>query len=112
MAFTPKVPSWYKQYLELRERYEYCVVIFQLGDFYEIFDDEAEQFYDALNLSLTYRTIGNKKIAMCGFLTDSLDAKIESILKLGYNVLVSEPDFNVVIFDPNRPRPRVNRVYT
>lgn len=54
MAATPT--PMMRQYLELKEKYQDCILFFRLGDFYEMFFDDAKLASKELELTLTART--------------------------------------------------------
>ena len=62
MALTPLM----EQYLATKRQYPDAVVFFRLGDFYEIFLDDAPQVAALLDLTLTARDGGEGKVPMCG----------------------------------------------
>ena len=63
MALSPAM----KKYLELKAQYPDCIVFYRLGDFYEIFFDDAKQVSSAIGLTLTGRSCGlEEKAPMCG----------------------------------------------
>ena len=50
-----------KQYLELRDKYKDCILFYRLGDFYELFYDQAELCSRELELTLTGKDCGQEK---------------------------------------------------
>jgi hypothetical protein len=82
----------YRQYLEIQEQYPNHVIAYRLGDFYEIFGDNAKQIADKLDLTLTGRDCGLKeRIPMIGFPYHCADNYINKILEFA----------SVVIFENN-----------
>ena len=62
-----KVTPMMKQYLEIKEENEDLVVFFRLGDFYEMFFDDAEKISRELELTLTGKSCGlEERVPMCG----------------------------------------------
>ena len=58
-----------RQYLEIKERHPDCILFFRLGDFYEMFADDAKLASHELDLTLTTRDRGKEKseqVPMCG----------------------------------------------
>ena len=56
-----------RQYLQLKEKYSDCLLFFRLGDFYEMFFDDAKTAYRELELTLTGRDCGlEERAPMCG----------------------------------------------
>ena len=47
-----------QQYYRFKKRYEGCILLFRIGDFYEMFDDDAVTVSKAIGLTLTQRTAG------------------------------------------------------
>ena len=62
-----EVTPMMKQYLEIREQYKDCILFYRLGDFYELFFDQAELCSRELELTLTGKDCGlDKRAPMCG----------------------------------------------
>ena len=62
-----EVTPMMKQYLELRDKYKDCILFYRLGDFYELFYDQAELCSRELELTLTGKDCGQEQRApMCG----------------------------------------------
>ena len=56
-----------KQYLEVKKQYQDCIVFFRMGDFYEMFNDDAKEASKLLGIALTSRNKkGDNPIPMCG----------------------------------------------
>ena len=55
-----------RQYLELKERYPDTILFFRLGDFYEMFFEDAVTASRVLQITLTARSKGDDKVPMCG----------------------------------------------
>ncbi len=80
-----------RQYQELKARYEDCLLFFRLGDFYEMFFEDAERASRLLGLTLTARDGGSQsKTPMCGVPHHSAQSYIGKLLKLGEKVAVCE----------------------
>ena len=63
MALTPMM----RQYMEVKERYTDCILFFRLGDFYEMFFEDAKTASRELELVLTGRDCGlEERAPMCG----------------------------------------------
>ncbi len=60
-----KISPMMRQYLEMKDKYEDCVLFFRLGDFYEMFFDDAVRVSKALELTLTGRDCGLEERAPC-----------------------------------------------
>jgi len=55
-----------RQYLETKARYPDAILFFRLGDFYEMFFEDALRASEALQITLTSRSKGDEKVPMCG----------------------------------------------
>ncbi|MEK7767344.1 MAG: DNA mismatch repair protein MutS, partial [bacterium] len=94
-----------RQYWELKSRYEGCMLFFRLGDFYEMFFDDAERASRLLGLTLTSRDSGGPDRApMCGVPFHSAQQYIGKLLKLGEKVALCEQ-----MEDPRKARGLVKR---
>ena len=80
-----------KQYLEVKEQCKDKILFFRLGDFYEMFFDDALTASRELDLTLTGRAGGNKeKVPMCGVPFHSADTYIERLVHKGYKADISD----------------------
>ena len=80
-----------QQYLELKEKYSDCLLFFRLGDFYEMFFDDAVTASRELELVLTGRDCGLKERApMCGVPYHSVNGYITKLIEKGYKVAICE----------------------
>ena len=87
----PKGSPLYQQYIELQKKYPDCIVAYRLGDFYEIFGDNAVTVANALNLTLTGRDCGlESRVPMVGFPYHVSDVYIGKLVDKGYKVAVAE----------------------
>ncbi|GAB9463235.1 hypothetical protein Gpo141_00000701 [Globisporangium polare] len=69
------------QYLERKKEYPDCMLLFQVGDFYEFFGDDARRASHLLNLALTKKAKqANELEEMCGFPLTSLDSYVEKLV--------------------------------
>ena len=86
-----KISPMMLQYLEVKDKYEDCVLFFRLGDFYEMFFDDAIRVSKALELTLTGRDCGlEERAPMCGVPYHAADIYIKKLIELGYKVAVCE----------------------
>jgi DNA mismatch repair protein MutS len=77
------------RYLEYKERYPDALLFFQVGDFYELFYNDAITVAKALNLTLTSRDKNSPEpIPMCGVPISVLDGYLDRLVPLGYSVAV------------------------
>lgn len=79
------------QYFEIKKDYPDAILFFRLGDFYEMFFDDAKTASSVLELTLTGRACGNgEKAPMCGVPFHSADNYIAKLVKNGYKVAICE----------------------
>ena len=82
-----------QQYLNTKEEYPDCILFYRLGDFYEMFFDDALTASAALDLTLTGRNCGlEEKAPMCGVPHHSVDSYIVRLVKQGYKVAICEQE--------------------
>ena len=80
-----------RQYLELKEKYSDCLLFFRLGDFYEMFFEDAKTASRELELVLTGRDCGlEERAPMCGVPYHSVDTYINRLIEKGYKVAICE----------------------
>ena len=80
-----------EQYIEIKREYSDVLLFFRMGDFYELFFDDAYLASDVLNITLTKRgKLEGKDIPMCGVPHHSSDRYIEILIKKGINVAICE----------------------
>jgi DNA mismatch repair protein MutS len=88
-AVKQNLPPMMQRYLEFKERYPDALLFFQVGDFYELFYDDAVTVAKSLNLTLTSRDKNSPEpIPMCGVPLSVLDGYVDRLLPLGYSVAV------------------------
>jgi len=92
LQFDPqKYSPMMKQYLEIKAEYKHCLLFFRLGDFYELFFDDALTASKELDLTLTGRECGQSERApMCGVPHHSVDSYINKLVQKGYKVAICE----------------------
>lgn len=83
------LPPLLKQYIELRDQHPDYLVLFQVGDFYECFGEDAERLARALNLILTHKSAKDFTTPMAGIPLRSIDANVEKLLKQGIRVAIA-----------------------
>ena len=80
-----------QQYLELRDKYKDCILFYRLGDFYELFYDQAELCSRELELTLTGKDCGQEERApMCGIPYHAINTYIPKMVEKGYKVAICE----------------------
>lgn len=89
-------PTLYDTYMEVQGRYPDRVIMKRMGDFYEIFGENATLIGNELNMTITSRELGNgHRFAMIGFPYHSLDAYVNRILK-NYSIVIIENGEEIV----------------
>jgi len=97
-SFLPDVPlpaeattPLMAQYLAVKERHQDCLVFFRLGDFYELFFDDAVKASKALDIALTRRgQHQGQDIPMCGVPAHSYEGYLAKLIRAGFRVAVCE----------------------
>ena len=82
-----------RQYLEIKERNPDCILFFRLGDFYEMFNEDAKLVSKELDLTLTTRDRNKpeaERTPMCGVPYHSCDSYIARLISKGYKVAICE----------------------
>ncbi len=80
-----------QQYMDIKDRYIEELLFFRLGDFYELFFDDAELASHELELTLTGKNAGLKeRVPMCGIPHHSAKSYIERLVNKGYKVAICE----------------------
>src|SRR6056297_481334 len=95
------------QYLELCERYDDALVLFQVGDFYETFCEAAEATARILEITLTQREDSTGTYPMAGIPIDNAESYIETLLDAGYRVAIADQ-----VEDPDEVSGVVERAVT
>ncbi|MFH0345749.1 DNA mismatch repair protein MutS [Bacillus vallismortis] len=86
-GYTPMI----QQYLKIKAEHQDAFLFFRLGDFYEMFFEDAKKASQELEITLTSRDGGAaEKIPMCGVPYHSASAYIEQLIKKGYKVAICE----------------------
>ena len=84
--YTPMV----QQYLDVKEQHQNELLFYRLGDFYEMFFDDAITASRELNLTLTKRAGGSEYMPMCGVPYHSVERYIAKLVKKGYKIAICE----------------------
>lgn len=86
-----KLSPMMQQYLDIKAGYRDCILFFRLGDFYEMFFDDAKLVSRELELTLTGKNCGQEERApMCGVPFHSADTYIARLVERGYKVAICE----------------------
>ena len=80
-----------KEYLQTKEQYKDCILLYRLGDFYEMFFEDAQTASKVLDLTLTGRACGlEERAPMCGVPYHAVDMYIGKLIAAGYKVAICE----------------------
>ena len=86
-----KLSPMMRQYMEIKEEYKDCILFFRLGDFYEMFFEDAKLVSRELELTLTGKNCGMEERApMCGVPFHSAETYIARLVERGYKVAICE----------------------
>ena len=97
-----------RQYLSIKKTQREAVLFYRMGDFYELFLEDAERVAPLLDLTLTTRDKGKPDaIPMCGVPVHSADGYVKRLAELGYRVAICEQ-----VETPSATRGRVSRLST
>ena len=87
MALSPMM----QQYIQIHDEYPDCLLLFRLGDFYELFFEDAKTASRELELTLTGKDCGlEERAPMCGVPFHSVNTYIEKLIERGYKVAICE----------------------
>ena len=86
-----KLSQGMKQYVDFKLKHKDKIVFFRLGDFYEMFFDDAYVASEVLNLTLTGKDCGlEERAPMCGVPFHACETYIKKLIENGYNVVICE----------------------
>ena len=86
-----KLSPMMKQYFEVKNKYKNHILFYRLGDFYEMFFDDAIIASRELELTLTGRDCGlEERAPMCGVPHHACDVYLKKLIEKGYNVAICE----------------------
>lgn len=78
-------------YMETKQQYPDCILFYRLGDFYEMFFDDAVTASKALEITLTGKDCGlSERAPMCGIPYHALEGYLDKLVKQGYKVAIAE----------------------
>ena len=93
------------QYMEIKDKHEDCIIFFRLGDFYEMFFDDAIIASRELELTLTGKNAGlEERVPMCGVPHHAYSTYIDTLVEKGYKVAIVEQ-----LEDPKETKGMVKR---
>ncbi|MHA1771000.1 MAG: DNA mismatch repair protein MutS [Candidatus Thorarchaeota archaeon] len=99
-----KLTPMQRQYLELKRQYPDSILMFRLGDFYEMFNEDAKTASKILDIVLTARGEGVEKWPMCGVPYHAVDSYVAKLIQAGCTVAIAEQ-----VEDPSQARGIVRR---
>ncbi|AGL01376.1 DNA mismatch repair protein MutS [Desulfoscipio gibsoniae DSM 7213] len=104
MAYTPMM----QQYLQIKQNYQNYILMFRMGDFYEMFFDDALVASKDLEIALTARDGGGgEKVPMCGVPHHAAQSYIARLIEKGHRVVICEQ-----VEDPRQAKGLVKREVT
>lgn len=87
----PQYTPMMQQYLETKKEYKDCILFYRLGDFYEMFFDDAVTASRELELTLTGKDCGQEERApMCGVPYHAVESYLNRLISKGYKVAICE----------------------
>ena len=78
------------QYLQIKNTHQDAILFFRLGDFYEMFFDDAKTASGILGLTLTARGAGDNRVPMCGIPFHAAENYINRLISSGHKVAICE----------------------
>ena len=80
-----------QHYMETKKEYPDCILFYRLGDFYEMFFDDALKASNGVGITLTGKECGLKERApMCGVPFHAVDSYLYRLVQKGYKVAIAE----------------------
>ena len=100
-----KLSPMMQQYMEIKDNYEDSIIFFRLGDFYEMFFDDAIIASRILELTLTGKQAGlEERVPMCGIPHHAYSSYVDTLIEKGYKVAICEQ-----LDDPKETKGMVRR---
>ena len=91
MVEMDKLTPMMRQYYEVKNQYQDCILMYRLGDFYEMFFDDALVASKVLDITLTGRNCGMEERApMCGVPYHAVDGYVARLVAAGYSAAICE----------------------
>ena len=104
---TPKLTPMYRQYLDIKKDYPDALLFYRMGDFYELFFEDAEVAARELQLALTSRSRDEGGVPMCGVPWHAMEGYAAQLLEKGFKIAVCDQ-----MEDPKQARGLVKRAVT
>ncbi|MBQ3307074.1 MAG: DNA mismatch repair protein MutS [Bacilli bacterium] len=100
-----KLSPMMQQYMDIKDKYDDCIIFFRLGDFYEMFFDDAILASRVLELTLTGKQAGlDERVPMCGVPHHAYVSYVDTLIEKGYKVAICEQ-----LEDPKETKGMVKR---
>ena len=100
-----KISPMMRQYLDIKEKYDDTIIFFRLGDFYEMFFEDAILASRELELTLTGKNCGlDERVPMCGIPYHAYKGYLDKLIEKGYKVAIAEQ-----LTDPKESKGMVER---
>ena len=100
-----KLSPMMQQYMDIKDQYDDCIIFFRLGDFYEMFFDDAILASRVLELTLTGKQAGlDERVPMCGVPHHAYVSYVDTLIEKGYKVAICEQ-----LEDPKETKGMVKR---
>ena len=107
---APHVTPMMAQYLDIKARHQDALLFYRMGDFYEMFFDDAVAAAEALDIALTKRgQHAGEDIPMCGVPAHSAEGYLLSLIRKGFRVAICEQLENPMDAKKRGPKAVVNR---
>ncbi len=92
-----KLSPMMTQYLATKEQYKDCILFYRLGDFYEMFNEDAVIASKVLDITLTGKDCGvEERAPMCGIPHHAYEGYVQKLIEKGYKVAICEQTDNIV----------------
>jgi DNA mismatch repair protein MutS len=105
---APKLTPMFEQYMQVKAEHPDALLFFRMGDFFELFFEDAETAARELSITLTSRNPGAEaKVPMCGVPHHSVDGYLAQLLEKGYKIAICDQ-----IEDPRQAKGLVKRAVT
>ncbi len=104
---APKLTPMYRQYLEIKKEYPDALLFYRMGDFYELFFEDAEIASRELQLALTSRSRDEGGVPMCGVPWHAAENYISVLVRKGYKIALCDQ-----MEDPKKAKGLVKRAVT
>ena len=75
----PSAPPFYADYTLIKEQHPDDIILYQVGDFFEMYGEDAEKAAEMLDLRLAHRTFGDERVPMCGIPSYKLEENVEKL---------------------------------